>query len=671
MENILYTNPLETVQLISILSYFSALSDYLFLENHLSEGDQNKQIPVINALFKYLEVNRDNQTMKLRLVRKLLEGSDLYGEKNHENLDETFVNAMFEYIITSLVFDKYGNVYGFLAEVVRKTKNLQLHSLYEDIKANLRGAKFENEYGESSILSALAANRIFTDIILPLFPQPGRNLNLLSLDYIYAQAGLIFLRTGKSNTAFYTDLQNINSTVFDHKNLFEGYMVTGHIIRNALNNENIRLVSYKAFTLPALFYYVSKSYTGNRSIKNLVLSPYYLKAAYNNLFSYLDETFDQIKNKLKNDTKYQINTALLQFKSYSERAKSNLESNCPHFSKEDIKSNIQNYLYFPQYFQCQFGTILPNLIEQVQDSINNFSAVYKMYDMKSVHQSFGTSFLRFLNYSIVHIQLIVPTDKVIHGIFNNNARIPYDLFKFNYPEIRLSDFYALLREDYTAVLIKESDDPIGFQQKTNLSVQMLLSQHYHQINLKSVEETMDVFWKNFLNHKLKRLESYLKFVGTGASLGEWWREFGLSLVPFWPCITKPLNIESDEEVCVGNETNFSYQRNVDMFNSLINSDTQSFLTSLGTTFKATIVYLTLNQKYEVAVENPTTVLDFIKKFVFHMQKPAFDLTFLDKEDIILVQTVINKLGHKINSSFTSVINNLHNIKKFCKKIKST
>ncbi|XP_051174661.1 uncharacterized protein LOC127290237 [Leptopilina boulardi] len=660
MDNILYTNPLETVQFISIFSYFSALSDYLFLENHLAEDDQNKQIPVINALFEYLEVNRDNQTMKLRLVRKLLEGSDLYGEKNHENLDETFVNAMFEYIITSLVFDKYGNVYGFLAEVVRKTKNLQLDSLYEDIKANLRGAKFENEYGKSSILSRLAANRIFTDIILPLFPQPERNLNLLSLDYIYAQAGLIFLRTGKSNTAFYTDLQNINSTVFDQKNLFEGYMVTGHIIRNALNNENIRLVSYKAFALPALFYYVSTQYTGNENIKDIVFDPNCWKAVYDGLFSHLDTSFNTIMKTLKNDTKYQIHVALSELKSHSARAESILKNNCKNLSEEEMQSKIQDYLYFSEYFQCG-TTILPSLSNQVQYDVNNISEVYKMHDSKLMHQTFGKTFLSFLECNKVLIQMIVPSDKVTQGMFNNNTRIPYDLFVFYYTENGTADFYALMREDYTATLIKESDDPISFQQKTNLNIQMLLNQNYHRINLKPVEKTMDVFWKNFFNYKQERLESYLKFVGTNVSLGEWWREFGLSLVPFYPCITKPLNTESDTDVCVANDTNFLYQGNVDMLNKVMDYDSQSLLKSLDTTFKATTVYLTLNQKYKV-VEEKENLNDIMKKLVLHMDGPGSDLTVLTEEDIILLQTVINTLKDKINNSLTCIIYMLNTMK---------
>ncbi|XP_051174660.1 uncharacterized protein LOC127290236 [Leptopilina boulardi] len=664
MDNMLYTNPIETVQFISIFSYFSALSDYLFLENHLAEDDQNKQIPVINALFEYLEVNRDNQTMKLRLVRKLLEGSDLYGEKNHENLDETFVNAMFEYIITSLVFDKYGNVYGFLAEVVRKTKNLQLDSLYEDIKANLRSAKFENEYGKSSILSRLAANRIFTDIILPLFPQPERNLNLLSLDYIYAQAGLIFLRTGKSNTAFYTDLQNINSTVFDHKNLFEGYMVTGHILRNALNNENIRFVSYKAFALPALFYYVSTQYTGNESIKDIVFDPNCWKVVYDGLFSHLDENFNKIMKTLNNDTKYQIHVALSEFKSYSAIAKSILESNCPHISKDEIKSNIQEYLTFPEHFYCGTDHVLSNLTEQVHYRINNISKTFKMHDLKIVQKSFGKSLLRILKYADLVIQLLAPDDKVILGRFGINTRIPYDLFVFYYPENGTADFYALMRGDYTAKLIKESDDPIGFQQKTGLNVQMLLRNRYHRINLKSVEQTMDVFWNNFLNYKQERLESYLKFVGTDVSLGEWWKEFGLSLVPFYPCITKPLNKENDEEVCVTNKTNFLHQWNEDKVNKLLAYyDTRSLLNSAGTTFKTVQVSLTVNKEYKIAEENKI-LNDVMKKLVLHMEEPGFDLTVLVEEDILLIQTIVNTLGHKINSSYTSVINNLNNMKKF-------
>lgn len=108
-------NPIDAVYLISLYSYFNSLNDFLFSENYLQKYDQHKQIPMVNALYKYLDEHQDD---KDDLIRSLLQGSDLYGEKVGESFDDTFVNKMFEYIISSLVFDKYGDIYGFLADVV-------------------------------------------------------------------------------------------------------------------------------------------------------------------------------------------------------------------------------------------------------------------------------------------------------------------------------------------------------------------------------------------------------------------------------------------------------------------------------------------------------------------------------------------------------------------------
>ncbi|XP_051159181.1 uncharacterized protein LOC127280313 [Leptopilina boulardi] len=668
----LKTNPLESVQLISIFSYFNALSDYLFIENCLSEVDQNKQIPVVNALYEYFQVHHDDQTKILKLIRHLLKGSDLYGEEENENPDIIFVNTMFDYIIKSLVFDKYGNIYGFLADVVQKAKTLELSLIYSEIKVNLEKAIFQNEYGEPSTLSSLSVNRILTDIILPLFPRPKTDLNLLSLDYIYAQAGLHFLQPGRINSIYYTGSENFNTTILDQDNLFDEYLATGLILENYLAIEIKTLETLQAFALPALFVHVTKESDQNDEIKNTVFDPHFWTAAYDNLFFYLHKTFGRINDKLNTDTIYQIHVAFSTFYNRSAIAKLLIESHCQYLNKEEVQSKIADYFYNPEGFQCNSDYILPNLTEAFMYQVNEIIEAYKMHDLKSVKQSFGITLLRSLKYDKVMIQLLVPDDKVKLGVFNNDARIPFDLFVFYYPENNNAEFYALIRENYMTTLIKEADNPEDFKNKTGMSVQLLLSLRYHRLNLKTVDQSMDVFWNKFLSYKEQRLESYLKFSDSRFVLGEWWKEFGLPLVPFYPCVTKSAEKKiGDTDSCKIDDLVFFHKFNTDISSLLIQQSTQTLLTSLGTSLKTVvlknskneIIYFLIkaNWKDILSSKEEIPMIELSQKLSLHIEEPGFRLTSLTLKYLNFLKSTIFVIENNFNQRFTSLNNIVGNI----------
>ncbi|XP_043462397.1 uncharacterized protein LOC122498637 [Leptopilina heterotoma] len=437
----------------------------------------------------------------------------------------------------------------------------------------------------------------------------------------------------------------------------------GHLLRNTLNSKNIHSVSFKAFALPALFYYV---YLDKKNVRNVIYDTSFWKVAFLQFYSYLDGTLNEIKSKFEKDTKYQIHNALLGFRSYPAVAKSILDIHCKHLNKKEIKETVREYLYFPGHSQCGKEYFLPNLNEAFMHNVNKVADMYKIHDMKIMQQSFGETFLSYLNDSKVVIQLLAPDDKVVSGVFDINTRISYDLIVIYYPKNSTADFYALIRKNYTVTLIKEADDPTDFRLKTGLSVDMLLSHRYHRVNLKSTNQTMDVFWENFMTFKVKRLTSYLKHSGTDLSLGEWWREFGLSLMPFYSCIEKPENTETvNKNFCELDEINFLHQWDEDISFELTNSDIRSFLKTVSTTFKSAQLFLTISQKYNVTAANED-IDGLMEKLVLHMEEPGFDLTYLTEEDIDLMQTVINTLKQGVNNSFSFVINILNKMKIFKK-----
>ncbi|XP_051160086.1 uncharacterized protein LOC127280839 isoform X2 [Leptopilina boulardi] len=226
----------------------------------------------------------------------------MYGAKEDEYVDITFVNVMFDYIISSIVFAKYGNVYGFLGTIFCKAENLQFEEVLNIIRLHLQKASFDNEYGNSSTLSDLSVARIYNDIILPLFPVTKNNLSLLSLDYIYAQAGSMFLRAARINSNNYINFEN-NSLYLTEDNLFEQYLLIGHLIEKFFQTDKKNYEILKAFALPALMYHIFnlKYFFAYENIVNIISDSVFWQEAYKSLFQYTTKSFNDINTVLNNN----------------------------------------------------------------------------------------------------------------------------------------------------------------------------------------------------------------------------------------------------------------------------------------------------------------------------------------------------------------------------------
>ncbi|XP_043484483.1 uncharacterized protein LOC122512617 [Leptopilina heterotoma] len=197
-------NFLNIVQTVSIFNYLETLSDILFRESYLKAEDKLKPIPIVNAVFDYLSVETNQITndlysdKRIYLIREIIRGSDLYGGEDHEIIDENFVRVFFNEIIVALVFHgKFTNIYGFLAEIIRKSNETTVDGLCQTIQLTLLDANFPDGNLEASYskLTSLSIFHILRDIIFPLFPKRDSKMDILSVDYIYAQAGLTFLRS--------------------------------------------------------------------------------------------------------------------------------------------------------------------------------------------------------------------------------------------------------------------------------------------------------------------------------------------------------------------------------------------------------------------------------------------------------------------------------------------
>ncbi|XP_051173240.1 uncharacterized protein LOC127289372 isoform X2 [Leptopilina boulardi] len=569
-------NPIEAVYLISMYSYFNSLSDFLYRNNYSSINDRHKQIPVVNALYRYLDDNRDNQD---DLIKSLLQGSDLYGEQFGEIPDETFVNTMFDYIITSLVFDKYGNIYGFLADVVRKSQDLHIDSLLKDIKRRLENIIFENEYGDTSSLTPLAVDRIFTDIILPLFPKPKTNIKLTSLDYIYAQAGAILLRPGIQNATYYSVLTE--RTKLNNKTLFDEYILIGHLIEELIIGEKFGQFNATAFALPALFFYVyfEKEKLEQEKITTIIFDPQHWLKAYNIFLTHLDKTYDKISSALKTDTKFKLHYELSQLKTHHTYARYLVEDNvnCRIKPEEEKIDRVSAYENNPHNFACKIGDYLPDINDYFLSKLNTVIQSYQQFENKSIAKVFKNYFQLSFHYTDAIIKL---RDNIVVTDFYDPSMQSNDFLEIYFPANGTTNYFVVIREDYNHRIDKvdylpdslpQSDRPPIKKQDGKISFTQQLNEIREKI-IKNKSSRLVSLILSSLNDKLKI---------------DWWKEFGLSLVPFYPCLSGKIVDNNKKDPCqVYTFTMYPINLENDFITlNIIQEDTQALLTSIGTSIK--------------------------------------------------------------------------------------
>ncbi|XP_051159222.1 uncharacterized protein LOC127280340 isoform X2 [Leptopilina boulardi] len=634
-----FKNPLETVHLIPIFSYLNILSDFLYIENYLSETDQNKEIPIVNALYEYIQDYENNTFKKGKLIRELLKGSDLYGAKDDEYVEATFVNVMFDHIISSLVFHKYGNIYGFLANIFHKVNNLQIKTVLDAITLSLENASFENVYGDRSKLSSLSLKRIHNDIIIPMFPIPKDNLRLLSIDYIYAQAGSMFLRAGRIDTNNYIKFGSSDTNTTEN-NLFQQYLITGHVIEKLILTDENNFQMSKAFALPALMYYVfnSKYLFDYENMAEFISESDFWQTAYQHLFQYTTRAFKNINVELHSDYTYKMNMALSSFQSTNALIKSFVEK------YNNFKFSL--YTSYPKSFYCQYRRNQPNLNEYAKSKINNITEVYKTYELQLVEKTISKSLMEQLDLMTVVIRLLIPNNTVLYNDFDESKHLPYDILEFFFPKNISFEYYILKREDYNATLIKYTDNEDIFAEDIRLHFEKVFSVAT-PIILKTADENIAVFYQNLINYKKSRLQTQLEILDNCQEESEniksdWWKEFGLSLVPYYPCLSNTSGT-SYGNICV-----------------------------LGTTIKSVFLknaisetiddILNKQQKSRLTIRNVLNKIELFEDICLHIKDPAFQLTFITEDRISVFEIIIKSLREKTDFKINSTINSLYKIK---------
>ncbi|XP_043474088.1 uncharacterized protein LOC122506146 [Leptopilina heterotoma] len=660
MDALHLSNALSTVQVIPIFNYLTILSDFLFLGDYLSEVDQYKPIPVVNGLYRYFTENRSNQNKTIRLIRKLIQGSDLYGEQENEEPDEIFVTTLFDHIISSLVFAKYGNIYGFLADTIRRAEDLKFDSILERIEENLQNAKFENEYGTSSKLSPLSVYRIFRDMILPLFPQPLYNINVLSLDYLYSLAGSAYLRLGRLNSTYYSNFKQFNSSQSINRILFEEYLSIGYIVEK-LYYEKIDLIALKVFALPALIHYTFTDVNSkSEKITNIIFNPKHLERAYNVFFEYLKFAYNTIDNQLQTDYTYRIHRAFSNFISRAKYAKLVLDYSCRFLNSPYRESRIPVYLEFVEHFECRMGDVLPNINDWFMEEIDAFGELYEKYDYEMMQQLFNNSLTD--DVSNIVIKLVITNDKVINEDFDTSQHFSYDLLEFHNSITNIIEYYAIVRENYTATLIRESDDPKHFQTIVGPLKDNYL-QSSERILLKFINDSIENLCQKLTNYKKERFMSYLNYSDNSQEKSKWWKEFGFSFVPLYPCLSD-INHYSEvgKKLCEEENIKFLNKHPEIISTDLISKNTLKILNSFNTNVESLFLRDTLHSHVgalkvsssKTTIEYQLSKHNFFERLSLFMETPKYESLWFTEDEIKFIIKIINYSEAEIKKTFKYV-----------------
>ncbi|XP_051173238.1 uncharacterized protein LOC127289371 [Leptopilina boulardi] len=664
------SSPLGTVYMISMYSYFNLLSDFLYSNNYLFNYDKYKPIMVVNAFYRYLEDNQNNQD---DLIRSLLQGSDLYGEKVGEIPDGTFVNAMYEYIITSLVFAKYGNIYGFLADVVRKSQDLHINTLLKEIRSTLEKIRFQNEYGNHSSLTPLAADRIFTDIILPLFPQPKTNLKLTSLDYIYAQAGAILLRSGRQNIDYYFTTESNERIILNNETLFEEYLIIGLLIEQNIIVEKFDKLKVTAFALPALFVYVQnqKEKLNQEKITTIVFDPQHWRNAYNIFLTYLDTIYYKIYTVLKKDTKYKLHFELSNFKTFSTYARYFIDADfyCGRKPEEVKIDRVSAYENNPHNFACKMGEYLPDLEVYFANKIFNIVNTYQKFENESIAKAFENYFHSSIRDTEVIIKLrdnIVVTDFYDPSIQSN------DFLEIYFPANGTTNYYVVIRENYNHRIDKVDHLPDSLPQSDRPPIKK-------QDEKVSFTQQLNEIKENIVKRKSLRLKTLLLSSRQGRLKIDWWKEFGLPLIAYYKCLSGTDFNSNKKDPCLLDMHIMHNFNNISI--NLVQEDTQSILTLLGTIIKTLslknlLIFIigmnvdTISEnfddyiKYEKLSKFANITLDINLQNLLRLSNPKFNIVLKNNNVLKILRKNVETFKNFTSLELVSLFSMMYNIGKY-------
>lgn len=539
----------QTFQFLPLVNYINILTTVFYDQNLLESNEGFHPFGIINGYFKLINSTNDQVETKRLLVQKLLEGSDLYGGKQNETLDTEYVDATFQFIISNIVFSDYGNIYGYLTKIVSSSNNLTFSFLKEEIFNDLQRLKYMNSDGTITKLSSLSSVGIMDNFLLPLFPEVEQDMNITDIDYIYAQAGLIFAQFAQLNMSNLT---------------FNDYILLSQTLELTVSENLTDRSALTVFTLPALLFNASKGEKFNQeTASERVKNEIFLAEVVENLFSYLNETFLSIRQKkYESSSFYKFNVSMSKYKNRTILAKNVLMEKCHPLNESEYESSIKGYKLFASTSKCpnNENISLPNIDELFKTQINEIQEQYRIFMYESLERMFYESELVELinstKCSIYEGQVVPIITSYYPGYFivPYQQRLKSSVYLFGLKRSGEEFHYALVtNETGVSLLYYNRSNPEDFLKQVGLREGNEIEISSVATILKRTSETFEMFLDRLSRMKARELGTRLHSEGYDMTGTEKLVEFLLALVPFYNCIrfSKEGNNVGATFACIG------------------------------------------------------------------------------------------------------------------------
>ncbi|XP_051172746.1 uncharacterized protein LOC127289037 [Leptopilina boulardi] len=523
-----FITPLRNVDFLSIFNSISILSTIFFDDKLLSEDNPYKPVPIVNTLCEYLDKNNYSENASIDIVKKLLKNTHFYGGKENETLEIKYVDAELNNIVTSIVFSKFGNTFGYLSAIVNSTNNLILSFFKKKIFTDLGKQIYLNSDYTNSTLSESTVKHVTEKIIFPLFPNVPKDsdLKIIDVDYIYAQAGLMFTRT---------------SHIYSANTTFEEFITISQSIEQGVRLGHLNKTALQIFQLPALLLYTHNNpeMFKNISYNIIVYDKYFWNLAFYDLFADLYKEHQNISSIQKNNPVYNFEKALFGYRNRSEYAEYIIKSMCPHTNETNYEEEVKNYKYDNDQYHCKAdGFKLPNINELFDDQNHFVANLYSYVEKKYVEEAFSNDLLAYVNQKNVTVKPVEIKNSKSCG-FRCQALVPQlrkDTILFEtsiYSGER--KIYALIQQDGNVTIHSEENNHDQFMETIGLNSHIQLVVEANTRAYKYPNETIDQLLNNLVKKRRDEFYNHLKTTNHDPTLGEWILGLLKNFIPFYTC----------------------------------------------------------------------------------------------------------------------------------------
>lgn len=360
MEIANFTHNLNTIGTIPSVVYLKRLKTFLLFNFFLNSRESNNSIAIINSLGSYLNEYEFHDEYSNRLTQYLL--NDNFLTQTNATYEKSFKRMLTDHVISSIVFEEYGSIYGFLADVYKRGGENQRIDTFLN-KTRLFLSSIRKEFHTSTaILSVDLVERILNGMIIPLFPG-SRGTFINSLDLIYAQAGSILYNSAfvKYNYSFDLTIEENTPKYSSKQYNFDDCLEIGLSIQQLVIFKQLPKTALQTFALPALLNYIQmeKKILENEKIATVIADQKHWNRAFEHLFLKINKAMDFVKLLEFSDPKYNYHLALYHYENKTQFTRKLLLEECDIVNKNQLEEETWRYLNTSNYTCSKNKTLLP------------------------------------------------------------------------------------------------------------------------------------------------------------------------------------------------------------------------------------------------------------------------------------------------------------------------